>query len=271
MSVRSHTTLGIVATAAGLLGSIALLSGCAARAATTAPRGYTVIAEYPHDTSGYTQGRSEERLVESTGGYGHSELRKVDLKSGRVEQRIPLPATRFGEGLTSLGGKLYQLTWHEQIAYVYDETAFRLIDSIPYAGEGWGLATDGASLIVSDGSDSLRFVDPATFALRRAVKVRYSSREPADKLNELEYIGGELFANVYQSDWILRIDPKDGTVLEVIDLSRLLPAYSAQKTDEDVLNGIAFDEATGHLYVTGKRWPRLFELKLDRPPGTQAP
>lgn len=257
-----------------LLGSAALLGGCAARAASVSPRGYTVVAEYPHDTSGYTQGliyHGNGRLFESTGRYGHSELRQVDLKTGTVEQRIPLPATRFGEGLTSLGGKLYQLTWHEQIAYLYDVAAFELIDSIPYRGEGWGLATDGTSLIVSDGSDSLRFVDPETFTIRRTVKVRFSSREPADKLNELEYIGGELFANVYQSDWILRIDPEDGTVLEVIDLSRLLPAYSAKKTEEDVLNGIAFDQTTGHLLVTGKRWPRLFELKLDRPPGKQPP
>ncbi|MHB1328642.1 MAG: glutaminyl-peptide cyclotransferase [Gemmatimonadales bacterium] len=257
-----------------LLGSAALLGSCAARAATSPSRRYKVIAEYPHDTSGYTQGlvyHGNGVLFESTGRYGHSELRKIDVKSGTVQQSIPLPDSRFGEGLTSLGGKLYQLTWHEQIAYVYDEAAFRLIDSIPYAGEGWGLATDGTSLIVSDGSDSLRFVDPVTFAVQRAVKVRYSSREPAKMLNELEYIGGELFANVYQSDWILRIDPANGKVLEVIDLSRLLPAFNAKKSEENVLNGIAFDPATGHLLVTGKRWPRLFEIKLDRSPGKPPP
>lgn len=247
--------------------------GCAASAALPPPRGYVVVAEYPHDTSGYTQGlvyRQDGMLFESTGRYELSELREVELRTGTVRRRIALPPDKFGEGLTRLEGKLYQLTWHEGIAYIYDEASFRLIDSIRYVGEGWGLATDGISLIMSDGSDSLRIVDPATFELQRSVRVRYASNEAVTKLNELEYVNGELFANVYQSDWILRIDPVTGTVREVLDLSGLLPAYSATKSDENVLNGIAYDEATGHLLVTGKRWPRLFELKLDKPPGALA-
>ncbi len=257
-----------------LLGFVSL-HGCAARAAPpAAPRGYTVVAEYPHDTTAYTQGlirHTDGTLFESTGIYGQSELRKVALQTGAVLERIALPANRFGEGLTALGGKLYQLTWQSNIAYVYDQATFRLIDSIAYPGEGWGLTTDGTSLIMTDGGDTIRFLDPATFAVQKTVAVRFASSEAVSKLNELEYIRGELFANVYQSDWILRIDPVSGRVTDILDLGRLLSGFSARDTDDNVLNGIAFDEATGHLYVTGKRWPRLFELKLSRPPGTQVP
>ncbi len=252
----------------------ALLLACAAKAAPPAPRGYTVAATFPHDTAAYTQGLLFEpggTLLESTGRYGASELRSVTLATGVADRVVPLPAERFGEGLARFGDRLYQLTWQSQIAYIYDRASFRLVDSVAYPGEGWGLTTDGTSLIMSDGSDTLRFVDPATFAVRKRLGVRFTTGTPVGKLNELEYVGGEVFANVYQSDWILRIDAETGLVREILDLAELLPAYNAAATTENVLNGIAFDPATGHLLVTGKRWPRLFALKLDRPAGNGRP
>lgn len=251
------------------------LVACAAKAAPPPPpRGYAVVARFPHDTAAYTQGLLLESggiLLESTGRYGSSELRSVALKTGVADKVVPLPAERFGEGLARFENRLYQLTWQSQLAYVYDRATFALVDSIAYPGEGWGLTTDGQSLIMSDGSDTLRFVDPRTFAVRRRLPVRFTTGTPVGKLNELEYVGGEVFANVYQSDWILRIDAETGVVREVLDLAELLPAYNAAATSENVLNGIAYDSTTGHLLVTGKRWPELFELKLDRPPGAGRP
>ncbi len=253
----------------GLGGAVLWLAAVPAGApteATGAPRGYSVVARYPHDSAAYTQGlihRPGGILLESTGLYGQSDLRRVDLKTGVVAQSVPLPADRFGEGLALHGGKLYQLTWQSGVAYVYDATTLKRQDSVMYQGEGWGLTSDGTSLIMSDGSDTLRFRDPATFKVRRAVAVRFATREPVTKLNELEYVGSEIFANVFQSDWILRIDPASGEVREILDFAGLLPGFGAAETSENVLNGIAFDQASGHLYITGKRWPKLVEVKLN--------
>lgn len=243
---------------------------CAAQAPPRAPQGYTVVAVFPHDSTAYTQGLLLEpagTLLESTGLYGRSDLRRVVRRTGQVEERIRLPAERFGEGIALYAGKVYQLTWQSGVAYLYDAATLQRQDSLPFEGEGWGLTTDGRSLIMSDGSDTLRFLDPGTLRVERKVAVTFANRAPAGKLNELEYARGAIFANVYQSDWILRIDPSTGLVEETLDLSGLLPDYGAAVTGEDVLNGIAFDEETGHLLVTGKRWPRLFELRLDRVPG----
>ncbi len=225
----------------------------------------------PHDTAAYTQGLvlADGRLYESTGRYGSSQLRLVDLPTGRVVQAVPLPDDRFGEGLALLDGTLYQLTWTSGVAYTYDARTLAPRDSLTYDGEGWGLATDGTSLIMSDGTATLRFLDPHTFAVRRAVTVR-DRGSPLSQLNELEYTRGALFANVYQSDWIVRIDPTSGAVQAWFDLAGLLPA-GARTPATDVLNGIAFDEATGNLLVTGKRWPTLFEIRLaERPESAQA-
>ena len=175
---------------------------------------------------------------------------------------VPLPADQFGEGIAVLGRLLYQLTWQSQVVYVYDLATLELRDSLSYRGEGWGLTTVDTALIMSNGSDTLTVRDPRTFTVLQRVPVRYPSGVPATRLNELEFSGGEVFANVYGSDWILRIAWPSGEVRDVIDLAGLLPGYGATPSADNVLNGIAADSASGHLFVTGKRWPRLFELRL---------
>jgi glutamine cyclotransferase len=223
---------------------------------------YGVVARVAHDTTAYTQGLvyAEGQLYESTGLLGQSQVRRVNRTSGQVEAAVALAADRFGEGLTLLNGKLYQLTWTSMIGYVYDAASLTPLDSFRYDGEGWGLTTDGATLIMSDGTARLRFLDPGTFAVVREVTVR-DQGSPLSQLNELEYVEGTIFANVYRSDWIVRIDPDSGTVLEWIDLAGLLPERERTVT-MDVLNGIAWDGSTRHLLVTGKRWPWLFELQV---------
>ena len=246
-----------------------LASGCHARDAAPQSAGYQVVRTFHHDPAAYTQGLilADTIFYESTGLYGHSDVRIVDPASGRVRKSVPLSDKRFGEGLALLGGKLYQLTWREQVGYVYDALTLAQVDSFSYQGEGWGLATDGKSLIMSDGSDTLRFLNPGTFEVTRRLPVTFSTGAPATRLNELEYIDGELFANVYQSDWIVRIDPGTGVIREVLDLSPLPEGRKVNSPAEEVLNGIAFDRRTGHLLVTGKHWTTLFELSLTTPAG----
>ena len=233
-------------------------AGCSRRDADA----YTVMARVAHDTTAYTQGLvyAEGQLYESTGLLGQSQVRRLNRTSGRVEVAVPLAADRFGEGLTLLDGKLYQLTWTSRVGYVYDAASLAPLDSFRYDGEGWGLTTDGSTLIVSDGTARLRFLDPGTFAVVREVTVR-DQGSPLFQINELEYVDGTIFANVYRSDWIVRIDPDSGTVLEWIDLAGLLPERERTPTT-DVLNGMAWDASTRHLFVTGKRWPWLYELRL---------
>jgi glutamine cyclotransferase len=245
----------------------ALAIACSRRASGA----FTVVRRFPHDPSAYTQGLlySGGVLFESTGLSGQSQVRRVELTTGRVLASVSLPADHFGEGLALLGGRLYQLTWKEQVGYVYDATTLARVDSFTYRGQGWGLTTDGSSLIMSDGTATLRFLDPSSFCVRREVTVRDGS-SPLLWINELEYARGELFANVYTSNWIVRIDPGTGQVREWLNLAGLLPRRE-RTPDTDVLNGIAHDEATGNLLVTGKRWPALFELHLERPPGDLTP
>lgn len=229
------------------------------------PADYRIVGQFPHDTTAYTQGLlfvDRGVLLESTGLYGHSSIRRVSLRSGIASQVVPLAADHFGEGIAVLGERVYQLTWQSQVAYIHDLATLRVIDSLPYQGEGWGLTTAGSTLIMSNGSDTLTVRDPKTFAILRQIQVRYPSGLPASRLNELEFFRGEVFANVYQSDWILRIEWPSGVIREVIDLSGLMPEFSSTVTQENVLNGIAIDATNGHLFVTGKRWPRLFELQL---------
>ena len=199
-------------------------------------------------------------LFESTGRYGHSELRRVDLKSGRVLAARTLADNRFGEGLALLNGRLYQLTWQSGIAYTYDAATLAPRDSFSYPGEGWGLATDGTSLIMSDGSDSLRFLSPVTFQVQRIVHVRYNG-SPLRQLNELEFVGGDVLANVYESNWMLRIDPATGVVRQLIDCADLYPDRSPSA---EVMNGIAIAPDSGQLLLTGKMWPVMFEVRLRR-------
>jgi glutamine cyclotransferase len=223
-----------------------------------------VVAQFPHDPTAYTQGLlwADSVLYESTGRYGHSEVRRVDLRSGRVLAARSLAADRFGEGLALLKGRLYQLTWQSGIAYTYDAITLAPRDSFHYAGEGWGLTTDGTSLIMSDGSDSLRILSPTSFEVQRVVHVRYNG-SPLQKLNELEYVNGELLANVYESDWVLRIDPTTGDVHELIDFANLYPKRAAWS---EVMNGIAIGPDSGQLLLTGKLWPTMFEVRLHKLP-----
>jgi glutamine cyclotransferase len=225
---------------------------------------YDVTDHFPHDPTAYTQGlvRADSVLFESTGLYGHSEVRRVDIRSGQVLASRPLAANRFGEGLALLKGRLYQLTWKEGIAYSYDAATLTPRDSFQYAGEGWGLTTDGTSLIMSDGSDSLRVVSPATFQVQRVVHVRYNGA-PIYQLNELEYVNGEVLANVYQANWVLRIDPVTGLVREAIDFAEL---YPDRPDSADVMNGIALAPDGRQLLLTGKLWPVMFQVRLHSPP-----
>jgi glutamine cyclotransferase len=241
-----------------------------ARAAESAPfLSYEVLRELPHEPSHFTQGLivKSGRFLESIGLYGHSAVLEKDIDSGRTLRRYQLPSTVFGEGLTQLGDHLYLLSWRERTGYVLD-TRLRLKKKFRYEGEGWGLTTDNRALIVSDGTPELRFMDPETHAVIRRLTVRDGSR-PIDRLNELEYAQGWILANIWYSDLIALIDPQDGRVVAWIDLSELRRRMPPSADAEKVLNGIAFDATTGHLYVTGKFWPRLFELKLAWPPANE--
>ena len=223
---------------------------------------FEVKNAYPHDRAAFTQGLvfRDGFLWESTGEYGSSSLRQVELKTGRVVKSVPVAKDFFAEGMTIFGGKVYQLTWQEGRAFVYDAKDLRRVGEFKYAGEGWGLTHDNESLVMSDGTSTLRFLDPETFAVRRTVRVTDAGR-PVERLNELEYVRGEIFANVWQKDRVARIDPRTGRVTGWIDLRGLLPK-SDMRGDEDVLNGIAYDEENDRLFVTGKLWPKLFEIRL---------
>lgn len=224
--------------------------------------GYRVVHAYPHDSRAFTQGLVylDGHLYESTGLKGESSLRMENLDSGKIEQYAAVPAQYFGEGLASWGSTLIQLTWQSGIAFVYDRFSFRVLRTFHYPGEGWGLTQDGKRLILSDGTSTLRFLDPATFREVRRITVR-SNGVPVTRLNELEYIHGEIYANIWYSDRIARISPASGKVLGWIDLSGLLS--SGERTDPDaVLNGIAYDAPHDRLFVTGKLWPKIFEIKI---------
>lgn len=223
--------------------------------------GCKIVNVYPHDADSFTQGLvyDGEVLFEGTGHYGKSSLRKVELKTGRVLENEALSRRLFGEGITLMGDKLYQLTWKSGVCLVYHKETFRRIDTLRYRGEGWGLTHDGTHLIMSDGTDTLRFVDPQTFRVVRTLRVA-TRAGPVDKLNELEYIDGVIYANVWYSDYIACISPKTGLVTAWIDCRHLWPM--SERPREHVLNGIAYDASTGHLLVTGKNWPKLFEIKV---------
>lgn len=220
-----------------------------------------VVKEYSHDTKAYTQGLffQDGQLYESTGQYGESSFRKVDLASGKVQQKIDFASKYFGEGSVIMNGKMYMLTWTNKVAFVYDAATLEYIQSYRYPREGWGLTTDGKNLIASDGTSRLYFLD-ADLKLEHSVSVNIEGK-PVRYINELEWIDGKIWANVYTSDVILIINPKNGNVEATIDCTGLLPR-SLRKPDTDVLNGIAHNPQTGRTYITGKNWPRLYEVKL---------
>jgi glutaminyl-peptide cyclotransferase len=224
---------------------------------------YRVLQSYPHDRRAFTQGLIYRKgfLYEGTGMNGQSGIRKVKLETGEVLQVHAIPRQYFGEGITEWHGSIFQLTWQSEIGFVYDFSTFQQTKTFTYHGEGWGLTNDGTRLIMSDGSSSLRFLDPTTLLETGRLAVR-DQNGPVENLNELEYVEGEIFANVWQTERIARISPRDGRVTAWIDLAGLLSPM--ERGGADVLNGIAYDEAGKRLFVTGKWWPRLFEIRLIR-------
>ena len=200
--------------------------------------------------------------IESTGQEGRSSLRRVELETGKVLQRVDVPSPYFAEGITLLKGKIFQLTWQHQRGFIYDEKSFKRTGEFTYTGEGWGLTTDGESLILSDGSNHLRFLDPEKFQVTKTITV-LDGRAPVNELNELEYVQGEIFANIWHDQRIARIDPDSGRVTGWLDMTGLL--RPGEVTDEEaVLNGISYDEKANRFFVTGKLWPKVFEIRLKR-------
>ncbi len=226
--------------------------------------GFQVISTRTHDPEAFTQGLalSHGRLYESTGQYGQSTLRELDPATGKVIRKRPLAKNVFAEGLTHFGNELFVLTWKEKTAFVFEPDTFKLIRSHPYEGEGWGLTHDGSSLIMSDGTSDLKFINPKDFSVLKTLTVK-DGNSPVSKLNELEFIGGEIYANVFQTEKIARISPVDGRVTAWLDLTGLRDQLPKPHR-ADVLNGITHDPATGHLIVTGKYWPLMFEIKLTQ-------
>jgi len=246
----------------------ALLCACRAQPDATSPAvvpslDYSIVRTYPHDPEAFTQGLlvHDGVLYESTGRNGFSSLRKVRLETGEVLQKVDVPEAYFAEGLAMTGSRLVQLTWQAQMGFIYDLGSFAKVGTFDYPGEGWGLTTDGARLIMSDGTPSLRFLDGQSLKETGRVTVRDSGL-PVKDLNELEMIGDAVFANIWMTPRIVRIDPKTGAVTGHLDLDRIMPSPAPGKPI-DVLNGIAWDGQGKRLFVTGKLWPTLYELKVE--------
>ena len=221
-----------------------------------------VVAQYPHDTAAYTQGLfiSDNQLFESTGQVGESNLRRVELETGAVLDQRDLPGRVFGEGSTRIGNEIFVLTWRAQQGFIYDANTLQQTDGFTYPGEGWGLTTDGQQLIMSDGTAQLRFMDPQTLDLTRELDVTLNGR-PVRRLNELEWVEGEIWANVWLTNHIVRINPEDGSVTGIIDVRDLVP--QTLRNDRDAVpNGIAYNPETGQIFLTGKLWPVLYEVRL---------
>lgn len=278
---RSRTAAGLVLFATvGLVGTAGAFGACSERdakaatsdtsdasASSTPPArtptySYDIVATYPHDPKAFTQGLQwhDGKLFESTGEVGSSGIREVELSTGKVLRQQPLEAPNFGEGIVILGNTLYQITWKNEKAYTYDWKTFTRQASFGYEGEGWGLTTDGSSLIMSNGTPSIVFRDPRTFVVTKTITVS-DHGTTVSQLNELEWVKGEIWANVWQSDQVVRIDPSTGAVTGWIDFSGLLSKMD-RTGSEDVLNGIAYDAEKDRLFVTGKLWPMLFEIRI---------
>ena len=223
---------------------------------------FKIIRTYPHDEKAFTQGLVFHGgfLYEGTGLYGRSSVRKVRLETGEVVRRRELPDNVFGEGLTLWRDRLIQVTWRSETGYIYDEASFRLIGQFHYRGEGWGITSDGKQLIMSDGSATLRVLDPDTLAVKRKIEVRDGGM-PVSGINELEYVKGEIYANIFPTDRIARISPRTGRVLGWVDLSSLR-GREGPWLRADALNGIAYASGQDRLFVTGKFWPAIFEIAL---------
>ncbi len=246
---------------AGLALAACLLSADRARAA--APiLSYKVVADYPHSTDSYTEGffYLDGLFYEGTGIEGHSALLAIQPETGKPQQKLALAPQYFGEGIVDWGPNIYQWTWQSHICFVYDRFTLRTLKQFGYTGEGWGMTRTAKEIITSDGTATLRFRDPNSFAETHHILVKDGTRA-IEQLNELEFIKGEIYANVWHSDLIARIDPRDGHVIAWIDLAGLLPA-DQRVNAESVLNGIAYDARHDRLFVTGKQWPKVFEIKV---------
>jgi glutaminyl-peptide cyclotransferase len=255
--------IGVLAVLA-TLGSLTSAQTPGAKVAPTPVYGYTVVHTFPHDPDAFTQGLifRDGVLFESTGYNGKSSLRKVRLETGEVLQRYTVDARYFAEGMTDWGNRLIQLTYTTQIGFVYDLSTFTLQKTFTYTGQGWGLTHDARRLIMSDGTPALRFLDPETLRETGRIVVKDAGR-PVENLNELELVKGEVYANVWMTDRIAIISPDSGHVTAWLDLSGIRGPI--RSSGEDVLNGIAYDSARDRLFVTGKYWSRLFEIRVKRP------
>lgn len=220
-----------------------------------------VISTYPHDPRDFCQGLAVEgeTVYEGTGHYGSSLLKKYELTTGKLIAQVPLSPRHFGEGITVTGDKIYQLTWKERVCLVYDKQSFRLLEQKSYTGQGWGLTNDGQHLLMSDGTATIQVLDPETLKVIRRINVTYGRRKQPD-LNELEFINGEIWACIWYEDRIARIDPATGKIMGWVDCSGLYPARLRDR--EHVLNGIAYDPQNKRLFVTGKNWPKIFEIAV---------
>ncbi|MEI6177382.1 MAG: glutaminyl-peptide cyclotransferase [Verrucomicrobiota bacterium] len=225
---------------------------------------YKIISTHPHDPESYTQGLEHDgkNLIESSGGYELSTLREVEPATGKILRKRPMAKNVFVEGITLMNHEIWILTWKENTAYVFEPETFKFIRSYTYQGEGWGITHDGKQLIMSDGTSTLKFIDPKDFSVKKSIEVKRGDT-PVTNLNELEMVHGEIFANIYQTDEIVRISPESGKVTGSLDLSALRKQLPGPNRAE-ALNGIALDPATGHLLVTGKLWPTLFEIELGK-------
>ena len=230
---------------------------------------YEVVHVYPHDPEAFTEGLFYLNgfLYESTGLEHHSSIRKVRLQTGEVLERHDIAGQYFGEGIVNWGNHLIELTWQSHVGFVYDLKTFKRLGDFHYEGEGWALTQDGTQIFMSDGTSTLRVLNPKTLLPAGMIPVTLDGK-PVERLNELESVKGEIFANVWQTNWILRIDPRDGHVVGIIDLRGLLPAADIVAGTTDVLNGIAYDSRGDRLFVTGKKWPKLFEIRLKPRPAT---
>ncbi len=226
--------------------------------------GYSVVNSYPHDPRAFTQGLvyvEGDQLLEGTGLRGQSTLRRVELATGKVTQTVELSDSLFGEGITVFNGKVYQLTWQARKGFVYDLKTFTQLNEFSYPMEGWGLTNDNTYLIISDGTSTIRFWDPENFKESKRIQVHDQSGKSIQRINELEYVNGEIYANIWQTNRIARIDPSTGLVLGWFNLTGLLS--KAEQRNADVLNGIAYDLQNNRLFVTGKLWPKLFQIRLN--------
>ena len=232
--------------------------------APVAKYGYQIVNMYPHDSNAFTQGLilTDGKFLESTGQEGFSSLRRVELETGKVLKKVDVPEPYFAEGIALLNGKIYQLTWQHQLGFIYDAQSFQRVGQFNYSGEGWGLTTDGKSLILSDGTNRIRFLDPSDFHVTKTIEV-VDYKSTVRELNELEYVQGEIYANVWHDNRIATINPENGRVTAWIDLKGMMPEGEL-RDPEAVLNGIAYDQANDKLYVTGKLWPRIFEIKVKK-------